>query len=291
MDMTKAEDSLTHRSIQDHVNPREEWDKFLNRCLSSRLDVDTFESYIPMMHSRYPLPPAIIADIFLKPQPSNPESLDPRIPRYFQGLVKYKLIDTPSILKALYKYSTSHAQASKAGNGSLENSEDKTHLRWGNSYGAEEVIFYRLTKAVAMGSGIGSSGDALQICKLMAQWMTLFTSASTAFAHDVMSQLHSPQSRDEMEAARAAFVMLLLAICESQTFLNALSRPFAKCTCLRLAILVPNTNLTGLTLYRCAKGSIRKPSKLYSVYPPECIADCQSTRAIPHRDSCLFRAG
>ncbi|KAI2784944.1 Med5-domain-containing protein [Daldinia loculata] len=228
VDMMKAEDSLTHGSIQDHVNPREEWDKFLNRCLSSRLDVDTFESYIPMMHSRYPLPPAIIADIFLKPQPSNPESLDPRIPRYFQGLVKYKLIDTPSILKALYKYSTSHAQASKAGNGSLENSEDKTHLRWGNSYGAEEVIFYRLTKAVAMGSGIGSSGDALQICKLMAQWMTLFTSASTAFAHDVMSQLHSPQSRDEMEAARAAFVMLLLAICESQTFLNALSRPFAK---------------------------------------------------------------
>ncbi|KAK6954677.1 hypothetical protein Daesc_004644 [Daldinia eschscholtzii] len=229
VDMMSAEGALGgHDQMQDHVNPRDEWAKFLNRCLSSRLDVDTFESYIPMMHSRYPLPPAIIADIFLKPQPSNPESLDPRIPRYFQGLVKYKLIDTPSILKALYKYSTSHAQASKAGNGSLENSEDKAQLRWGNSYGAEEVIFYRLTKAVAMGSGIGSAGDALQICKLIAQWMTLFTSASTAFAHDVMSQLHSPQSRDEMEAARAAFVMLLLAICESQIFLNALSRPFAK---------------------------------------------------------------
>ncbi|KAI8960103.1 Med5-domain-containing protein [Daldinia sp. FL1419] len=228
MDVDMIEGGFANGTMQDHADPREEWNKFLNRCLSSRLDVDAFESYIPMMHSRYPLPPNIITDIFLRPQPSNPESLDPRVPRYLQGLVRYKLIDTPSILKALYRYSTSHTQASKASNGSLGDSEHREPLIWGNSYGAEEVIFYRLTKAVAMGSGIGDTGDALQICKLIAQWMSLFTSASTAFAHDVMSQLHSPQSRDEMEAARAAFVMLLLAICESQTFLNALRQPLAK---------------------------------------------------------------
>jgi mediator of RNA polymerase II transcription subunit 5 len=62
----------------------------------------------------------------------------------------------------------------------------------------------------------------------MAKWMALFTSASAAFAQDVMGQLQSTQVRDEMEASRAAFVMLLLSVCENQTVLSALSRPYAK---------------------------------------------------------------
>ncbi|KAL7625778.1 mediator complex subunit [Parahypoxylon ruwenzoriense] len=214
----------------DHAQSQEEWSKFLTRCLSSRLDPDTFDTYVALLYSKYPLPPEVIADICLKPQPTNHESLDPRIPRYIQILSQRKLIDTPSILKALYKYSTSHAQAQKTASGNVppDNSEDKVPLRWGSSYAAEEVIFYRITKAVGLGTGIKGGSDALEICKLMAKWMTLFTSASAAFAQDVMGQLQSPQSRDEMEAARAAFVMLLLGICENQTVLNALSRPFAK---------------------------------------------------------------
>lgn len=217
---------------QDRGQSVEQWNRFLTQCISTRLDPEIFESYVSILNSKYPLPPIAIADVFLRPQPSNHESLDPRIPRYIQVLSQRKLIDTPSILKALYKYSTSHTQAQRAGHPPLEDAQAKAiTLRWGSSYASEEVIFYRLTKAVGLGTGIKSASDALDVCKIIARWMSLFSSASAAFAQDVMGQLQSTQSRDEMEAARAAFVMLLLSVCENQTVLAALSRPFAKGMC------------------------------------------------------------
>ncbi|RYO94457.1 hypothetical protein DL766_001611 [Monosporascus sp. MC13-8B] len=216
-------------SMQNHSQAIEQWNRFLEQCISSRLDPETFESYVPLLNSKYPLPPAAIADVFLHPQPSNHESLDPRIPRYIHVLTQRRLIDTPSILKALYKYSTSHTQAQKAGHPPLEDAQARTiSLRWGSSYSSEEVVFYRLTKTVGLGTGIKSASDALEVCKIIANWMFLFTSASAAFAHDVMGQLQNAQSKDEMEGSRAAFVMLLLSVCENRTVLNALGRPFAK---------------------------------------------------------------
>ncbi|KAI1503562.1 mediator complex subunit Med5 [Biscogniauxia marginata] len=213
---------------RDHAHSREQWAKYIAQCISSRLDPNTFDSYVVLLSSKHPLPPAVVADVCLRPQPSNHESLDPRVPRYLHVLSNRKLIDTPSVLRALYRYSTSHTQAQNGANSSLEATQDKLPLRWGNSYTAEEVIFYRLSKAVRLGTGIRNASDAIEVCKLSARWMVLFTSAAAAFAQDVMGQLQSPQARDEMEAARAAFVMLLLGICENQIVLNALSRPFAK---------------------------------------------------------------
>ncbi|KAI0595642.1 mediator complex subunit Med5 [Biscogniauxia sp. FL1348] len=212
----------------DHEHSRGQWVKFIAQCISSRLDPDTFESYVVLLSSKHPLPPAVVADICLRPQPSNRESLDPRVPRYLHVLTSHKLIDTPSVLRALYKYSTSHIQAQNGDSSALETNQDKAPLRWGNSYTAEEVIFYRLSKAVRLAAGIRDTSDALEVCKLMAKWLSLFTSASAGFAQDAMGQLQSSQLRDEMEAARAAFVMLLLGICENEIVLQALSRPLAK---------------------------------------------------------------
>ncbi|KAI1391543.1 Med5-domain-containing protein [Hypoxylon trugodes] len=234
VDMITSDGGLFREEpVHNHTSSKEEWSKFVARCISSRLDTDTFESYVSLLYSKHPLPPAIIADVCLKPQLENHESLDPRVPRYIQVLAQRGLIDTSSLLKALYKYSTSQTQARKTGSFPHGEAEDKVPLRWGSSYASEEVIFYRITKAVALGTGIRNASDALEVCKLMAQWMTLFTSASAAFAQEAMGQLPNmhlanPQSRDEMEAARAAFIMLLLSICENQMVLNALSRPFAK---------------------------------------------------------------
>ncbi|OTB06195.1 hypothetical protein M426DRAFT_319265 [Hypoxylon sp. CI-4A] len=242
VDMIMEQGGLDMGPEHDHTESIEEWARFLDKCISSRLDPEKFESFVPIMYSKHPLPASIIADVFLKPQPMNHESLDPRIPRYIQVLTSQSFINTPSILKALYKYSTSHEQARKAGNLPHEDAEDTAQLRWGSSYAAEEVIFYRITKAVAMGIGIRAATDALEVCRLMARWMTLFTSASTAFAHEAMGnlQLHNPQPKDEMEAARAAFVMLLLGICENSIVLNALSRPYAKKTRAALSASLAN---------------------------------------------------
>ncbi|KAI1104909.1 Med5-domain-containing protein [Jackrogersella minutella] len=230
IDLQLQSSELTMDPARDHAESEEQWASLLDRCISSRLDPDTFDDYAQILYSKHPLPPDLIADICLRPQLMNHETLDPRIPRYIHVLAHHGYIHTPSILKGLYKYSTSHRQAEKAGHPLPDDPEDKVEMRWGSSYSAEEVIFYRITKAIALGTGILNPSDALQTCKLTAKWMALFTAASTAFAHEAIGQLQlqGPQSRDEMEAARAAFVMLLLGICENPTVLTALSRPFAK---------------------------------------------------------------
>jgi mediator of RNA polymerase II transcription subunit 5 len=213
---------------RDNKNAVEEWARFLAQCISKRLDPETFGTYVSVLQSKHPLPPTVVADLCLKPHPANHESLDPRVPRYLHILTEQRLIDTASILKALYKYSTSHSQAQTAGHTSIDDLQLRATLRWKSSYGQEETIFYRLTKAVGLGTGIKSAGDALEVCKIMASWMTLFTSAAAAFAQDVIGQLHNAQSRDDMETSRAAFVMLLLGICENPIVFKALGQPFAK---------------------------------------------------------------
>lgn len=138
------------------------------------------------------------------------------------------------MLQALYKYSSSHAQAQQQPNDGDDKNEvaqpPKTpHIKhWKSSYWAEEAIFYSLTKAVVEGRAIPDSTIALDVVRIISKYMTLFTAASTAFAADMLGQLHSPQIRDEMESARAGLVALLLRLCENDILVKAVSKPFAK---------------------------------------------------------------
>ena len=202
------------------------WVKFLDQCLTQRLDEDVFASRVSVLTTRNPIPPSAIADILLRPRPTNRECLDPRIPRYMHVLIERKLIDTPSLLNALYKYSTSHNQAEATGQHVAEHAPPD--MRWKSSYGHEETIFYRLTKANGMGTCVRSARESLEVCKAIAKWMVLFTSAASAFSQQMMGHIHLNESRDDMETSRAAFVMLLLGVCENQVVLKALSKPFAQ---------------------------------------------------------------
>ncbi|KAK8047744.1 Mediator of RNA polymerase II transcription subunit 5 [Apiospora saccharicola] len=208
------------------------WAKFLDQCLTQRIDEDVFASKVSVLSARNPIPPSAVADILLRPQPANRESLDPRVPRYMHVLIERKLIDTPSLLNALYKYSTSHNQAEAVAGQHLSAASLAEHapagMRWKSSYGQEETIFYRLTKANGMGTCVRSARESLEVCKAIAKWMVLFTSAAAAFSQEMMGHLHLAESRDDMETSRAAFVMLLLGVCENQVVLKALSQPFAQ---------------------------------------------------------------
>lgn len=215
------------------------WSEFVERCIAQRLETDRFEAFVKLVHPKHPLPPSAIADFFLRPQPSNHDSLDPRIPPYLQVLTQLGYVDTPSILKALFKYSSSHAQAKSQPQGQpqadgSEESKDKEKaaktsiIRWESSYWAEEVIFYSLTKSVVQGKAIPDSRTALEVVKVISKWMSLFTSASTAFAADVMEHLATSKARGDMESARAALVALLLRLCENEILVKAVSKPFAK---------------------------------------------------------------
>ncbi|TVY79123.1 Mediator of RNA polymerase II transcription subunit 5 [Fusarium oxysporum f. sp. cubense] len=217
----------------------EYWSKFVARCISQRLDTEKFENYVRLVHDQHPLPPALVADFFLRPQPSNDNSLDPRIPPYLQVLTRLGYVDAPSILKALYKYSSLHAYAQQpnANDGKetekeTEQSDDKEKdeqkqkvTRWKSSYWAEEVLFYGITKSVVEGKAIRDSKTALDMTRIISKLMVLFT---TAFAADMLEQLHTAQVRDEMESSRAALVALLLRMCENDILVGAVSKPIAK---------------------------------------------------------------
>lgn len=235
----------------------EYWRQFVARCVSERLETDKFEAYVKIVHEQHPLPPALVADFFLRPQPSDDSSLDPRIPPYLQVLTKLGYVDTPSILTALYKYSSSHTHAeaqkqqlqanSEEGKGKGKEGEDekdkdkekenaqpkKNITRWKSSYWAEEVLFYRLTKAVVEGRAIQDSRTALEVAMIISKFMELFTNAlpANAFAADMLEQqFPSGQLRDDMESSRAALVALLLRLCENNILVSAIGKPFAKST-------------------------------------------------------------
>ncbi|ELQ36809.1 mediator of RNA polymerase II transcription subunit 5 [Pyricularia oryzae Y34] len=222
------------------------WQDFIERCLITRLDNETFERFAPIHHAKYPLSPRVLAELFLRPQKNNHDVLDPRIPQYMQILLAHHYIDALSILLAMYKYSTSHKQiqdVTGAGENDQSGEQQQQPLRWGNSYATEEHIFYRLTRSVSHGTGIHDSWDALRIARIMAKWMELFTATAGAFAADMVNQqMQTAEERDrvererrkqlprvdEMESARAGFVMLLLGVCESKPVLGALGKPYAK---------------------------------------------------------------
>ncbi|KAG5943375.1 hypothetical protein E4U60_006702 [Claviceps pazoutovae] len=217
------------------------WSKFIARCILQRLERERFNDFIRLVHSQHPLPSILIAELFLRPQPDNDVSPDPRIPPYIQALSQHGYVDAPSILRALYKYSSLHAQLNPVAQlGSMDAMDDekgredsasgkKPLRRWRSSSWLEEVMFYHVIKTMVEGTAFRDTRAALQLCHVMSKWMELFTSVSTSFAADVMGDLHqNTQHRDDLDVARAAFIPLLLRLVETPLLVKAIGKPFAK---------------------------------------------------------------
>lgn len=234
------------------------WDQFLTKALKTRLDPDKFADFVPIQQSRHPLAPGPVADLALRPNPWNHHTLDPRIPLYLQALLDRRIVDLQAVLAALFRYSTMHTivgrqagdnnnqKAKAVKSGSLGGDDDEHTeegvkkgediVRWESSLPSEEIIFYRLRKAVVSGSAIRDTRDALEVCFMMARWMALFTAASAALPIDedplsmggMVGGSPNKRTRDDMDNARAAFIIPLLGVCENPVVLQALSRPVAK---------------------------------------------------------------
>lgn len=227
------------------------WSDFIAKCISQRLDTDRFSEFVRLVFCKHPLPPVAIADFFLRPQPSNDISLDPRVPPYIQVLSQLGYIDAPSILKALHKYSSLHEQIQTPQNGHLEQEQVKESkrtppTRWKSSSWAEEVMFYHVIKLLVEGTAFRDSRSALELVKITSKWMFLFASASNTFAADMLGELQDPQVRHEMDVSRAAFVPLLLRLVDNGPLVQAISKPLAKGTALthtfRLALPFVNSH-------------------------------------------------
>lgn len=240
-------------------NAHKAWAQFIDHALRQRLEPNRFAEFVPTLHTRHQLAAAPVADLCLRPCDWNRYTLDPRMPLYLQTLLDLRLVDLQSVLAGLFRYSTAHTVVGKtgkgksvkieAGGGAGEDEEDSKAAvkegsdavdRWLSSFASDEVIFYRLTKAVGSGLAVRTSRDAVEVCMMMARWMVLFTMASAALppAHHEDALMGGmgggsagfalKKSRDDLENSRAAFVMLLLGVCENHVVLQTLSKPLAK---------------------------------------------------------------
>lgn len=214
------------------------WADFTKRCIIHRLDVQTFESYVRIVHDEHPLPPAAVADLFLRPAEDNDYSLDPRVPPYVQVLSDLGLIDAPALLNALYRYSSLHnlldgqngddgiANSDSNGNADSKPNGKKSPLRWKSSYWVEEVMFYRVCRSVHEGRAVRDPGTALEVIKIVSKWLSLFTQAAAVSTKDSMVQSHNLWM--EIESSKGGFVPMLLNLTNNPALLNVIAKPIAR---------------------------------------------------------------
>ena len=273
------------------------WSDFAARCIAKRLDKDRFHDFVQLVHAKHPLPPVLVADFFLRPQPSNHGSLDPRIPPYIQILSQLGYIDAPSILRVLYKYSALHvhdkAELQPLGAGAEggdeadkkpdEESKDKT-VKWKDSSWAEEVMFYHVIRTVVEGSAFADDKAAMELVSIICKWLRLFVAVNGMFAADLINNKLDRQGREEMETARAAFVPLLLRLVDNIPLVNIINKPFAK------GKMPARYNAAVLTAFSTAQGALRQPRPVYPDAPARPPV-CREAGSLPYADAGGARPG
>jgi mediator of RNA polymerase II transcription subunit 5 len=211
------------------------WTKFLSHSLATRLDTETFESYVQLLASKHPLSPAHISGLFLRPTESNDACLDPRIPRYVQAMLGLELVTVSNILKALHRYSTFGIQAEPAHNDASDDKEGESvgkqkeqvngkskWKRWTHSYAADEMLFYRMAKYITSGSAPRNIQQAVELILVCIQWMELVTTAATA-QHEILS-LGAHGNVEEISATIMALGTVLAAVIDNGYIIQVLSK-------------------------------------------------------------------
>lgn len=282
-----------------------QWKKFLGLVQRQRLDADVFESQVSILSSKFRLPPIFIAELLLSPPKPNSYMLDNRIPQYLDVLLKLRLLDTSSVLRVLYKYSTLHKHApptaatapngtesdkAKAGaSGHAGKSQgENARRRWGGSYSSDELVFFRLHRFISKGTGIQSGREAVDVVRIVARWMTLFADVAAAFSRDAFGGLVSLPTKNEVDLTRQAFSLLVVAMCENQLVVNTLGKPGAKGK-----DQLPTRGCAQLTgCYSGTKRACKELGELHSVYDADSAGRyCGVSRAVQVDDAGELRAG
>ena len=214
------------------------WTKFLSHSLATRLDTETFESYVQLLAAKHPLSPSHIIDLFLRPTETNDASLDPRIPRYVQAMLALELVTVSSVLRALLRYSSFGIQVGSSNddaNGEKVGAEGekekekpngkKKWKRWGHSYATDEMLFYRMAKYITSGSAPRSIPQAVELILVCIQWMELVTTAANA-QHEILN-LAGHGNAEEISATTMALGTLLAAVIDNAYIIQALSKGHA----------------------------------------------------------------
>ncbi len=214
----------------------ETWEKFLHRSLATRLETEPFSDYVRLLNAKYPLPPWRISDLFLRPMEYNDAALDISIIHYLQVMIGLELVDVPSVLRALWRYSSCRPEneETQIPNGTADNNaaegekaEEKEEKpvgnkgkRWKNSWSTEEILFYRLTKHISSGTVPRGAQEAVDLVLICIKWMQAVLAAGQA-AHETLLG-HT----EEMNAQNMALGTLIVSIVESGMVQNVINKGF-----------------------------------------------------------------
>ena len=211
------------------------WNQFLAHSLATRLDPETFESYVQILSAKHSLPASFICELFLKPQPENDRCIDPRVLLYLQVMLQMDLVTIPSVLRSLQRYSTFGADSGAAADTKQE------RKRWRSSYAAEETLFYRLAKYVSAGKPPAprNAAEAVELLQMTEFWMETVASA----CHNSQELMSLAQGNRAQEIANTTMALgtLVESVINNQQVLNALSRGSApKGTGKKLSVTLAN---------------------------------------------------
>lgn len=208
---------------------RSQWIKFLSHSLATRLEPETFRSFVEILHLKYPLQPYEISQIFLAPTETNNGSLDPRIPHYLQTLLDTHMVNVPSVLRWLAAYSSLGSQAdsqneegrdAQDGHDGKDTALETRSKRWTNSYASDEVLLYKVAKyVVASGNSRSIHDDPVELLRESKRWMQLVISAGHG-EHEILNLGRVA----EMNPVVIAVGTLVVAVTDDPRVLQILGR-------------------------------------------------------------------
>ncbi|KAK1754698.1 mediator of RNA polymerase II transcription subunit 5 [Echria macrotheca] len=214
-----------------------QWQDLLTQARLRRLDEKEFEPAARRLQNKHPFHPDVIADLLLQPPKPKGFMLDSRVPQFLDVLLRLQVVNTPSVLLALHKYSTLHSHAPPSDHGDTGTATKSKKAgarkplppqqRWAGSYSMDELVFFRLSKNISQGTGIRTLRQAFHVAAVVCRWMELFTDVMTALSRTDFATMQSLQTKAEVEATHQAFAHLVMSMCENPLTLAMLEKPHA----------------------------------------------------------------
>ena len=190
----------------------EQWELFAKQCLTTRLENQQFTNFSKLLSLRCPVRGSDRAAIFLRPTSKDAEALDPRIPAYIDKLLEIGLVEFHDVLRALLLYS--HFHRSNEPNRD-EKTTENAFRDWRNPTELDEIILFRVSKAINAGKCPRDFSEALGIIKAASSWMSDVANTSTADQID-QNMTGAPDSLTlEAINVREAVAMLVMTIADN----------------------------------------------------------------------------
>jgi mediator of RNA polymerase II transcription subunit 5 len=228
--LTYQSAALPVKSDLSAASSTRQWRRFLDRCLSRRIDVNEFRDLAKLMINRYSLSERKVIDIVLESRSVTNVSWDPLIPLYVDALHLLGKAKIPDILTSLLAHSTI-SEDRRRGPGSEDASIKKRKMKSGvDTFMTDFRIIQNIAIAVTSGYPPKTTADALNTFVAVSNWISALVSWNSG-SEGENNQSGWLMSSPDALAAFESLGILLAALAGTEKALNALSLPGAEGIC------------------------------------------------------------